>query len=102
LLPEHVARIDVRTNYWPNGITEAQEGRNVVDEMERMKLERDPLHAMPVGMLCQFLPHWDRLLPLPLSQGDCVRRPRIPDPVDRRRARAVATATRHTDDGRYV
>jgi len=49
LLPEHVRWVDIRTDDRSDGFADPHQGRDVVREMERVQLERDPHDPMLLG-----------------------------------------------------
>ena len=63
-----------------------------------MQLEGDPPDPVLVGEAGHLAPERDRRVPLSLEERDGVRGPRIPDPVDGRRAGPVARTAGHRDD----
>jgi len=100
-LPEEVRRVEVDGEGLPDCLVDAPERRHVVDRVLRVELEADARDAVVEREATELAPGRDRLLPLPFEQRDLVVGPRVPVPVDRRRARAVAGRARHRDDLRH-
>ena len=97
-LPEQVRRIDVRADDRTDRLAQPQQRRDVVDEVQRMQLEREAFDAVGERVGAEVLPELDRRRPLTIQQRHRVGRPRIPGEVDRGRARAVARVARHRHD----
>jgi hypothetical protein len=94
-LPEQVGRVEVDADDRTDRVAHALERRHVVDQVERVELEGQPLDACRFGLAREVPPQRDRGIPLALEQGHRIVRPGVPDEVHRVAARAVARVARH-------
>ena len=69
LLPEQVRWVEIRPDDGTDGIPHPLQGRHVVDELQGVQLERDPLDTVVPRMRGQVQPQRDRLVPLATEQG---------------------------------
>ena len=98
LLPEKVRWVQIGPDDRTDGIPHALQGRHVVDELQWVQLERDPLDAVVPCVYGHRLPERDRLVPLAPEQSRLVIGPGRPDPVEGRAPRPVSRATGHRHD----
>jgi hypothetical protein len=66
LLPEQMARVDIRTYSWAHRLTQTKQSRDVVDQMHRVKLHCDPFNPVLKSKGTDFSPELNRLSPMPL------------------------------------
>src|SRR6267142_1458203 len=81
-LPEKMAQIAVRADFFADGFAELHERSRVVNDEVRMHFERQAFDAMIARVFGCFLPVGDDLfLPLPILHLRVFRRPAVGDPV---------------------
>src|SRR6266850_1050542 len=102
-LPEEVAEIAVRADFFADGFAELHQRSGVVDDEVRMHFERQAFDAVITRVFGCFLPVGDDLFfPLPVLHLSVFRRPAVGDPVGLRVLGRSAGAAGKTDDDFYV
>ena len=97
-LPDQVRGVHVRPDDLADLVAQGAQGRDVVDELERVELERDPDPGVD-GPRRELPPQPDHLLPPPPLEVEELVGPGVDRPVHGRRGRSVARAAGHRDDG---
>jgi hypothetical protein len=80
-LSHQVTRVDVCANLRPDRFAHAEQRWHVVGEVERVKLEANPGHAVVARQCREVAPQRDRLVPLPFEDLEVFSRPAIDDLV---------------------
>src|SRR6266850_1418727 len=102
-LPEKMAQIAVRADFFANGFAELHERSGVVNDKVRMHFERQAFDAMIACVFGCFLPVGDDLfLPLPILHLSVFRRPAVGDPVGLRVLGSSPGAAGKADDDFHV
>src|SRR6266850_2121545 len=102
-LPEKMAQIAVRADFFADGFAELHERSRVVNDEVRMHFERQAFDAMIARVFGCFLPVGDDLfLPLPILHLSVLRRPAVGDPVGLRVLGSSAGAAGKADDDFHV
>ena len=94
------ARVQVRADLRPHGVTQPHQRFGVVDHEARVHLQRDLVDAVIAGERRRLAPVGNHLaVPLPLQDRRIVGRPGVSDPVGIHRALVIAGTSREADDG---
>ena len=98
-LPEEVAEVAVRADFFADGFAEFHERSRVVDDKVRVHFEREAFDAMITRVFGGFLPVGDDFFfPLPILHLRVLGRPAIGRPVGHGVACITSRASRESDD----
>src|SRR6266403_2552684 len=102
-LPEKVAQIAVRADFFADGFAELHQRSRVVNNEVRMHFERQAFDAVIARMFGRFLPVGDDLFfPLPVLHLGVLGRPAVGDPVGLGILGSSAGAAGKADDDFHV